>query len=190
MPELPELEIARELGGRERLLWSGQPRAGMCLTSGDIFLIPFSVMWGGFAIFWEWSVIKDGGPGFFALWGIPFVVMGLYLIAGRFFADAYHRGRTVYGLTDRRILIVNGLFGRQVQSLDLATLGGITVTEGRDRSGTIAFGPYSNNMPSWMAGTWPGTRRYAPPRFEQLDDVRSVYEQIQQAQRQARVVGG
>jgi hypothetical protein len=42
----------------------------------------------------------------FRLWGIPFLCVAVYLIAGRFFVDAWLRSRTSYYVTDRAAYIV------------------------------------------------------------------------------------
>jgi hypothetical protein len=173
--------IRAELGPGERLVWAGRPRGGVRLTAADALMIPFSLVWCGFAVFWEKSALSMNAPGFFALWGLPFIGVGLYVVFGRFIADAVRRGKISYGLTDRRVIIVSGVFTRQVTSLDLAALGEITVSERPDRSGTIALGagasPYA--FAGRMLGpSWPGVARYLPPSLEMLDDVKTVYEKI------------
>src|SRR5688572_9125120 len=118
------LEIEKELSAGERLVWSGQPRDGIRLRPVDAFLIPFSLLWCGFALFWEVMALtatsKQAGPiGYvFPLFGIPFVLVGLYLVIGRFMVDARMRARTFYGVTNERIIIVSGLFSRQVKSFN------------------------------------------------------------------------
>jgi PH (Pleckstrin Homology) domain-containing protein len=177
-----------QLGRNEKLLWSGQPRGGIKLRAADALMIPFSVMWGGFAIFWEMSVLKQGAPGFFALWGIPFVLVGLYLIVGRFFVDAWQRSRTYYALTNERAIIVSGLLGQKVKSLPLRTMSDITLTERPDGSGSIALGPASGPY-GWMTESgWPGMGRYQPPTFEMIENVRQVHTLLRDAQTSATEV--
>jgi hypothetical protein len=90
----------------ERLIWSGQPDPLAHFVPADFFLVPFSLMWGGFAVFWEVTAVTGGAPVLFLLWGIPFVAIGLYFIVGRFFYKSYTKARTVYALTDRRIMVL------------------------------------------------------------------------------------
>jgi predicted Rdx family selenoprotein len=141
-------------------------------------MIPFSLLWGGFAMFWEYSVLRHSSSAEFALWGIPFVLIGLYLIVGRFFVDAFQRARTVYAVTDRRILIVRTWWNKEVTSVSSKPLPEISLTEKSDGSGTITFGPrlpYSR----MMGGGWPGASKQAVPAFEFVERVRSVYDLIQ-----------
>src|SRR6266446_652949 len=176
MFQTAERVLESYLDSGERLLWSGQPRGGIRLRAQDAFLIPLSILWCGFAIFWETSVIRTGAPFFFMLWGIPFVCMGLFLVFGRFIADARSRARTFYGVTGERILIVSGLFSQQIKSLQLRTLTDVSLTQRSDGSGTISFGP-TNYMNSFFpVGAWPGAGRYAPPSFDLIERAKEVYD--------------
>jgi len=134
---IPEQRLARELAAGESLLWSGRPKQGFMLRPQDSFLIPFSLLSCGFAIFWEASVVSSGAPWFFKLWGIPFVLVGLYFVAGRFVVEARQRARTLYGITSSRVIIISGLVRESIQSIQLRGLYDVSLTERPDRSGTI-----------------------------------------------------
>jgi hypothetical protein len=183
--EIAQQEINRTLSSGESLLWSGKPRTGFLLRSSDAVIIPFSLVWGGFAIFWEVGVLESNGPGFMQFWGIPFVLVGLYMIFGRFFVDAAIRRGTVYGLTNRRAIIISGLFSRTTTSLPLRTLTDISLREKADRSGTVLLGrpqPYS----AWSSGMrWPGIGQSTTPAFELIPDAKYVHDRLLEAQREA-----
>jgi hypothetical protein len=148
-------------------------------------MIPFSLLWGGFAIFWETSVITKGAPFFFMLWGIPFVLLGLYIVFGRFIVDARTREHTSYGVTGERIIIVSGLFSQQTKSVQLQTLSDISLTERTDGSGTITFGPQYPRAQRLPAG-WPGAGQYAAPSFDMIDRAKEVFDLIRQTQKTAK----
>ncbi len=183
MTDTPEMTIARYLAAGESMVWCGRPAQGLRLRPSDALFIPFSLMWGGFAVFWEYSVINSSAPFFFRLWGVPFVLVGLYMVFGRFVVDAQVRARTVYGVTNQRVLIVSELFGRKVQSLPLRTLSDISLAERSDGSGTVTFGGES----PWWAGFagWPGSRRTQSPALDLIPDARRVCDQIRAAQGRA-----
>jgi hypothetical protein len=183
----PQNEIAQVLDSGESLIWSGAPRQGMLLRASDAYMIPFSLLWGGFAIFWEAGVLRMNGPtaGFMSIWGIPFVLIGLYMIVGRFFVDARIRAKTFYGLTNRRAIIISGLLSRTINSLPLRTLTDISLQERRDRSGTVLLGrpqPYSS-LGSGMR--WPGMSQYSTRAFEMIPNAKAVHDQLLEAQRAA-----
>src|SRR5262249_39544695 len=145
--------IHDELRRGEHILWTGQPATGLKLSLLDLYLVPFSLAWGGFAFFWEWEVLRSGAPLLFTLFGIPFVAVGSYLIVGRFFWDAYRRRQTVYAITNERILIVVRAVGSRTMSLPLSTIPQAMLTGDRHR-GSITFGSLARTSAAWAtAGT-------------------------------------
>src|ERR1041385_6344562 len=107
-----------ELQPQESVEWSGQPNPSVIFHPEDWGMIPFSLLWGGFAIFWllgasglwTWVSNKTAGDkafGWFGvIWGTPFVLFGQYMIWGRFVYKCWEKRRTYYALTNRRALIV------------------------------------------------------------------------------------
>jgi len=177
-----ENELRQNLSFGEKLIWTGKPRTGIMLRSSDVFLIPFSLLWGGFAVFWESSVLATDAPFFFKLWGIPFVLAGIYMIIGRFFIDAKKRENTIYGITTDRIVIKSGVFSTDIKSLNIKTLSDITINQKSDNSGTITLGPTDMRYSMMQGMEWPGNKQ--PPKLEFIDDVKSVYDKIIDLQRQ------
>jgi hypothetical protein len=167
---LPPDEIRRELAPLEQVVWSGRPRQGLVLRGSDVIQIPFSIFWCGFVAFWEHGAIESGNV-FMMFWGIPFIVVGLYLIVGRFFLEAWQRAYTFYAVTGQRVLIVTSLFRREVKSIELATLAETSLSEARDGRGSIMFGP----------SRWPGSARQpVAPRFDMIDGARGVQQTIRE----------
>ncbi|APX03947.1 hypothetical protein [Arthrobacter sp. QXT-31] len=104
----PRSRILPLLRQGERLLWVGQPDPRVRFTGADAFLVPFSILWGGFAVVWEIMVITRSESPLFVIWGVPFVLVGLYFIFGRFIVKKRRKAATAYGLTDSRAIVCTG----------------------------------------------------------------------------------
>jgi hypothetical protein len=174
----------------ERILWSGKPGQGLQLTEQDIFLIPFSLLWCGFAIFWTLTASQQkGAPAFFILWGGMFIYIGLYFVGGRFLVDDWIRRGLCYAVTDRRILIARPApFSKiarpapfsKFTALSLERLPAVDLIERANGQGTIRFGQHA---PAWAWGNR-GMSSLTPaldptPQFLGIDDARRVFELIQ-----------
>lgn len=176
--------IESRLSGTEHLLWFGRPRQGFFFRKSDALIIPFSLMWGGFAVFWNFGVWFSDAPIFFRLWGLPFLIVGLYMIFGRFFVDVWQRKKTFYGVTNERIIIISGLFNQSIKSLSLQTLTDITMEEFTNGLGTISFGT-PNTASGFGNNGFPFGRKREEvvPSFEQIPQAKNVYETIRNAQK-------
>ena len=182
MNEFARNELSRHLGAGEPLRWVGVPRQGLVLRASDAYLLPFGILWTVFVVFWELQVLSVNGPLLFKLWGIPFLLVGFYLLIGRFLVDSWHRTKTFYGLTDRRAIIVSGLFSTSVASIALKSLPDITLKLRPDRSGSIFFGRPAFPV-GWGRGLrWPGMGVYQPAAFEMIPNAQEVYDQVLKVQ--------
>jgi hypothetical protein len=175
-------EFQSDLDPNEKLLWTGQPKKGIVFRAADIFLIPFSMLWCGFAIFWFTSALTSGAPFIFALFGLPFVAIGLIFVFGRFIIDAKQRASTFYAVTSERIIIKSGVYRRSTKSLNIRTVSDIEYSEKNDGTGTINIGPKNPYM-IWGNGMnwWPGIKTNSS--LDMIPEVRKVYNQIMETQR-------
>jgi len=143
-----------------------------------VWLIPLSLLWGGIALYWEAGalgfIVKSGFAGFdlFALWGIPFAVAGQYFIWGRFVFKRWDRLRTIYAVTNQRLLTTKG---GNLQSVFLSQLPAINQSTRADGSGTLDFGAAQNGPGFWFS------RRHGVTTFDDIQDVRNVYRLIAEA---------
>jgi hypothetical protein len=177
MEYINSTELQEYLDLNERLNWTGQPRKGVVFRKADIFLIPFSILWCGFAIFWFTTALTAGAPFFFAMFGIPFVIIGLIFVFGRFIIDAKQREKTFYGITDNRIIIKTGVFRTTIKSINIKTISDIEYEEKEDGSGTINIGP-KNPMMMWGYGMNWGFGMKPAPSIDLIPEVRKVYNKI------------
>ncbi len=186
---LPELRLQSELLAGERLLWTGQPDPRVIFERVDIFLVPFSLLWGGFALVWEAGVLGLGVfgeghgsavPWFFVLWGIPFVLVGLYFIAGRFFYKAWRKRRTYYALTNERALVLVEGRGRTLRACFLSAVPTINKSVRSSEVGTITFGNTSwasmyDNTGMDFFGAMGALGADSTVRFNDVRDADRVY---------------
>ena len=199
MPIL-EPEIAAkfqpELASGENLLWTGKPDPSVIFHSEDWLMVPFSLLWGGFAIFWEASVLgyvdfnskpARHGPLLFGLWGIPFVLLGQYIIWGRFVCDAWLKRRTYYAVTNRRVILVQQTWKRKIQFIFFEAIPSVT-TEGND-PGTLWLGEKLPLMGGRKTPTRGWSRFYIDQRvpvLADIDNLHSVYRLILELREKAR----
>lgn len=135
----------------ETLYWTGRPDPKIHFSPADLFLVPFSLLWGGFARFWEYQVITSSAQPVFILFGIPFVLTGLYMIIGRFIFKSRRKRSTVYGLTESRAIVSTG--DRSYQD---APIHGVSVSTKHSRNNTHATVTFGSNRYTMYQNTGMG----------------------------------
>ena len=174
-------ELAQYLSIGEELVWSGTPRRGFMLRGCDIFLIPFSIIWGGGSFLG--AAFSFHNPDImFKINGIVCIVLGFYMLIGRFIYDAVRRNKTVYGLTKDRILIKSGLFTPTVNSIPVVDLEVVMLIEKGNGKGNIVLGNDLANSDIFRSLALPGGGKRIAPALESLPDAQKVYQLIRDLQ--------
>lgn len=126
----------------ERLLWQARPAADIRLGDFLSVRLPFGLVFAGFAVFWMSAAFamtrQADGFDVFPLFGIPFLLVGLYMAIGVPFWDAYERAHSWYALSDRAAYIATELFGRRkLARYPVADMNAIELEDGE--TGTVWF---------------------------------------------------
>lgn len=185
--------IRRELSRGERLLWTGRPKQGFVLRRPDLLIMPLGLVWAGFYLSEMFRGWATGGSVRYLSMDVAFILLALYVTAGRLVVSAWLRGGTRYAVTNKRALIVTDRVWHRVKSINLRSSEDIMLAPNADSSGTIYFGssmahkfgylPIGPSIESWYIDMPPYDD--LPPRFQLIPDVRRVYDLIMQV-KQAR----
>lgn len=133
--------IARELERDEKVVWSAMPKpryfAG---PSAAAFL--FAIPWTAFSVFWMVGAAGfkipqfDQGFDFFPLFGIPFVLIGIGMLSAPLWAYR-NQLKTVYLVTDRRAITIDGGRSSTIRSYLPDDLKDIFRREHKDGTGDV-----------------------------------------------------
>lgn len=187
----------------ETILWQGRPDSR--IAWGDLLgmrslqgaaLAAFAVVWMLQAsrvtgVMSQVRVRPDqaeplgGLGGYFSYFGLIFLAVGLYTMAGRLVWDAMKRRRTWYTLTDRAAYIATDLLGRKLDRHELRPDQPLELEDGEP--GAVWFAERLVHHP----GRWTsvgGDRRYQGPYtarhrvgFERISDARTVWRLLSDA---------
>lgn len=126
-----ESEFSKMLMNNEHILWTGKTKkgAGIKARGGSVLTLAFPVFWLGFSCFWTLSATLMGG--FFGLFGVPFILVGIFLL--RSFLAV---GEQKYAITDRRVL---RYADRKFSAEMLDKIINITVCETSNNMGYVRY---------------------------------------------------
>ncbi|PWE26774.1 hypothetical protein C4N9_20260 [Pararhodobacter marinus] len=180
----------------EQILWQDRPDGR--LRPGDFFgfKLVFAIFFTGFAVLWiagaRWMSPTDGFD-LFPLFGVPFVLVGLYMMIGAPIWEAHVRRNTWYTLTDRAAFIATDLRGkRKLERHGFEDMNALSLAEGNP--GTVWFRRQTSSyttttphrslpgpgvvpgMPGGVGGRHRRTRTTTTYKgFERITDARRVY---------------
>ena len=151
--EPPPEAITRRLGRGERLIWWDRPNPARYARRDANFGVLFGVFFLGFAIFWMTTAYR--APGLFFLFGIPFVLAGLWMVTAPL--RAYRAAHaTAFALTDKRVLTVTGstVTARPLEHVDF-----VETESAADGSGNVLFMTEPVSFVPWQWNSQQMTRR-------------------------------
>lgn len=150
LPPTLQTLVDRELGPDENLVWVGQPLPAF-FTGASIFPFLFAIPWTAFAVSWMGGAIGMGAPLGFALFGVPFVLIGLAMLCSPIYLRRCMKN-TVYAITDKRALIFVGtFFSTNIKSFYPDDLDELQRKEKANGTGSVFFG--EPNMAQQAPGT-------------------------------------
>lgn len=144
----PSQIISPELSRDEKLIWTDKPVSIRQHAQTVIFTMLFGIPFFGFAVFWTWGAsapLRDGVDTgitgfeyFFPMFGIPFLLVGLGLLLSPLWMALKAR-KTVYALTNHRLIIRQAFPKITIKSWSLDQLGALSRTGPAQGPGSLFF---------------------------------------------------
>lgn len=145
-PNPLDTALSGELARGERVLW--QSRATGRFRPALLGIWLFAIPWTAFAVFWTlmagalqavstgFSGSSDWFDWVFPLFGVPFILIGVGMLSFPFVAPRRAK-RTLFAITDQRIVKLYKGRTLQVQSLPADRIGAMERVENADGSGSL-----------------------------------------------------
>lgn len=136
--------LQAELTPGEQILWSGKPNPKVIFHKDDWFAIPFSFVWVSGTLYPHGGILREFLQPATDLFGIAFasifLVVGQYMLWGRFLYAAWRKSKVLYAVTRERVFVLSGPpFPHTIQS----AIGDIPIIHQKirtDRIGSLQFG--------------------------------------------------
>jgi hypothetical protein len=141
IPPKLQARVNRELKPQETIRWIDQPVPRYFTPKAKAAFI-FPIPWTAFAFFWtagaSFSSAGDGSVGFMALFGIPFILVGLGMLSSPLWAYRITL-KTVYVITDQRAINFDGGRSTTISSYPPEKLQNVYRNENKDGTGDVVL---------------------------------------------------
>lgn len=169
--------VSREVDVNERIDWIGQPKP-IFFTPSAVAAFLFAIPWTAFALFWTaaagWGTMSShhgSGPWIlFPLFGVPFILIGLAMLMSPLWAHRKARN-TVYVITDRRAISIEGSRSRTIRSYMPSHLQDLHRTERSNGYGDVII-----SRRTWSDSD--GDRRSEEIGFLRINDAQDVERKL------------
>jgi hypothetical protein len=170
--------IARELEPDEKVVWSGMPKP-WCFNRTTVHTFLFGIAWTALTVTWMAGITaQDLIPRVAFLF---FFTIGILLLFSPLWAFR-NSLKTVYVITDRRAITMDGGWTNTTRSYPAESLTEIYRKEHRDGTGDIVFVRHITKDSD-------GDSRVEELGFLHIPDVKSVEAQLKELAKQRAVTG-
>lgn len=165
------------------MLWAGAPRPGAVFSKVDLLQIPIEIVSLGLIIWFFSSIWTNEGEGLFSSWlvAMPFFLIVFYNLFGKYVFMYWRNRRTVYAVTDRKVVVSTSLpFRTELRTLEIADLPATRMDLKSDGRGSITFEDKRTRR-DWFAAIRRSFSRNAkdnPIAFLDIANVRRVHDLI------------
>lgn len=172
-----DFALREEMRDGEILRWQGMKLARIEPKGFGIWA--FAIPWTAFSLFWTAmaslaTVATSQNVGFlgwaFPLFGLPFILIGLGMLASPFL-PYFQRGRILFAVTDQRVLELRMGRDLTVKSVPTSRIGDIVRHESSDATGSVEIA-----LSAPMIGF--NGRRTEEMTIGRVKDVRGAYEAV------------